>query len=179
MHMLMATVSPTSSRIHCLHTLGSHIVESGVLCSNNFFAKPSVVAPHAVLASSYKACMGLASEQEDFPHLDDVFCSRQELLIDAEAVLLDGGPEAPLSLRRVVLIEGGQCGEGPNDLRQLCSRCQDLHAMQQIRKSQIATLPHLSILQQVLRSQKTRPLACMLQEDTPLLRYNPGGAINP
>ena len=39
--------------------------------------------------------------------LYDVFSSCKELLIDAEAVLLYGGPEASLCLVRVLPIEGG------------------------------------------------------------------------
>ena len=39
--------------------------------------------------------------------LYNVFSSCKELLIDAEAVLLYGGPEAPLCLGRVLPIEGG------------------------------------------------------------------------
>ena len=39
--------------------------------------------------------------------LNDVFSSCKELLIDAEAVLLYGGPEASLCLGRVLSIEGG------------------------------------------------------------------------
>ena len=61
-------------------------------------------------------------------YLDDIFCSCQELFIYAEAVLLYSGSQTPLGLRGVLLIEGGQCTEGPYNLRQLRSGCQDLHA---------------------------------------------------
>ena len=74
-------------------------------------------------------CIDSIGAQEP-PNLDDVFCGRQELLVDAEAVLLYGGPQAPLSLRSGLLIEGGQRTEGPHDLWHLRSGSQDLHAAQ-------------------------------------------------